>query len=113
MRESQHDGIGVYSQWLNAIESSIKVNIESIDTTGRIPPCSVSSLLINRVARGNPRHSAMKGNIMSIEQVKALVSELVADGVLYASVAHNIDWTRFEDEHLRASLVVMLNDLRQ
>lgn len=55
----------------------------------------------------------MKENIMTIEQVKALVSELVADGVLYASVAHNIDWTRFEDEHLRASLVVMLNDLRQ
>lgn len=35
---------------------------------------------------------------MSIEQAKALVRELVADGILYASVAHNIDWARYEDE---------------
>lgn len=50
---------------------------------------------------------------MSIEQVKSLVNELVADGVLYASVAHSIDWARYEDATLRASLVVMLNDLRK
>lgn len=50
---------------------------------------------------------------MSIEQVKALVNELVADGVLYASVAHNIDWARFEDEHLRARLVTMLNYFKE
>ena len=35
---------------------------------------------------------------MTIEQVKALVRELVADGILYASVAHNIDWAKYEDE---------------
>lgn len=50
---------------------------------------------------------------MTIEQVKDLVNVLVAEGVLYASVAHNIDWARFEDDFLRASLVVMLNDLRK
>ena len=33
---------------------------------------------------------------MTIEQVKTLVSELVADGVVYASVAHNIDWAWLE-----------------
>lgn len=49
---------------------------------------------------------------MSIEQVKNLVNELVADGVLYASVAHNIDWARYEDERLRALLVSILNDLK-
>lgn len=37
---------------------------------------------------------------MSIEQVKALVRELVADGILY------------EDEHLRSLLVSILNDLK-
>lgn len=50
---------------------------------------------------------------MTIEQVKALVNELVADGVLYAAVAHNIDWARYEDDFLRQLLVVMLNDLRK
>ena len=54
----------------------------------------------------------MKGYEMTIEQVKTLVSELVADGVLYASVAHNIDWAKYEDEHLRATLVSILNDLK-
>ena len=54
----------------------------------------------------------MKGNIMSIEQVKALVRELVADGILYATVAHNIDWARYEDAHLRSLLVSILIDLK-
>lgn len=49
---------------------------------------------------------------MTIEQVKNLVSELVADGVCYASVAHNIDWAKYEDEHLRALLVSILNDFK-
>ena len=49
---------------------------------------------------------------MTIEQVKTLVSDLVADGVLYASVAHNIDWAKYEDEHLRALLVSILNDFK-
>ena len=49
---------------------------------------------------------------MSIEQVKALVNEMVLDGVLYASVAHNIDWARYEDENLRTLLVSILNDLK-
>ena len=49
---------------------------------------------------------------MTIEQTKDLVNELVADGVLYASVAHNIDWARYEDETLRALLVSILNDLK-
>nr|DAF01372.1 MAG TPA: hypothetical protein [Bacteriophage sp.] len=75
-------------------------SIESIGITGRNPPCSASILLI------------MKGNIMSIEQVKALVNEMVLDGVLYASVAHNIDWARYEDENLRALLVSILIDLK-
>lgn len=49
---------------------------------------------------------------MSIEQVKALVRELVADGILYATVAHNIDWAKYEDERLRHLLVSILNDLK-
>lgn len=49
---------------------------------------------------------------MTIEQVKALVRELVADGILYATVAHNIDWARYEDEHLRSLLVSILNDFK-
>lgn len=49
---------------------------------------------------------------MSIEQVKALVRELVADGTLPATVAHNIDWASYEDEHLRSLLVSILNDLK-
>lgn len=49
---------------------------------------------------------------MPIEQVKALVNEMVTTGVLSAVVAHNIDWSRFEDDYLRASLVVMLNHLK-
>ena len=54
----------------------------------------------------------LKGYEMPIEQVKALVRELVADGILYAPVAHNIDWAKYEDEHLRALLVSILNDLK-
>lgn len=49
---------------------------------------------------------------MTIEQVKNLVSELVASGVLYASVAHSIDWAKYEDENLRALLVSILNDFK-
>ena len=53
-----------------------------------------------------------EGYEMTIEQVKALVRELVADGILYTSVAHNIDWAKYEDENLRALLVSILNDLK-
>lgn len=49
---------------------------------------------------------------MTIEQTKDLVNELVEDGVLYASVAHSIDWAKYEDENLRALLVSILNDLK-
>lgn len=49
---------------------------------------------------------------MTIEQTKDLVNELVADGVLYASVAHSIDWAKYEDENLRALLISILNDLK-
>lgn len=49
---------------------------------------------------------------MIIEQVKDLVNELVAAGLFYASVAHNIDWAKYEDEKLRALLVSILNDLK-
>ena len=49
---------------------------------------------------------------MTIEQTKDLVNELVADGVLYASVAYSIDWAKYEDENLRALLVSILNDMK-
>lgn len=49
---------------------------------------------------------------MTIEQAKDLVNELVVDGVLYASVAHAIDWAKYEDENLRALLISILNDLK-
>lgn len=45
---------------------------------------------------------------MTIEQLKALVNEMVAEGTLTVAVAHAIDWARFEDENLRANLEEIL-----
>lgn len=49
---------------------------------------------------------------MTIEQLKALVNEMVVEGTLIVTVAHAIDWARFEDENLRASLEEILIYLR-